>query len=261
MATTPDNVLTIRELNVDMIPPVTAKMNDPDHGGSKIVVIGKPGTGKTTLITSLLYEKKHIFPIAMAQSGTEDSNGHYRKIFPSSFVYNKLEEGRVEDFVKRQKIAKKHLPNPWAILLLDDCTDDPKLFNKPLFQGLYKNGRHWKMWFILSLQHCMDIKPVIRTNVDGTFLLREPSLKNRKQLWENYAGIIPDFNMFCEIMDNITDDYTALYIHNATHSNKLTDCIFYYKARRVPDDFKLGSKDFWKFHNNRYDDGYVDPIF
>jgi hypothetical protein len=107
----------------------------------------------------------------------------------------------------------------------------------------------------------MDIKPVIRTNVDGTFLLREPSLKNRKQLWENYAGIIPDFNMFCEIMDNITDDYTALYIHNATHSNKLTDCIFYYKARHVPDDFKLGSKDFWKFHNNRYDDKYVDPIF
>ena len=45
MATTPDNVLTIKELNVDMIPPVTAKMDDPDHGGSKIVVIGKPGTG------------------------------------------------------------------------------------------------------------------------------------------------------------------------------------------------------------------------
>ena len=98
-------------------------------------------TGKTTLITSLLYAKKHIFPVGMIMSGTEDSNGHYRKMFPSTFVYNKLNEDQVENFVKRQKIAKKHLPNPWAVLFLDDCTDDPKLFNKPLFQGLYKNGR------------------------------------------------------------------------------------------------------------------------
>lgn len=218
-------------------------------------------TGKTTLITSLLYAKKHIFPVGMIMSGTEDSNGHYRKMFPSTFVYNKLVEDQVENFVKRQKIAKKHLPNPWAVLLLDDCTDDPKLFNKPLFQGLYKNGRHWKMWYILSLQYCMDVKPVIRTNIDGTFILREPSLKNRRALWENYAGIIPDFSSFCEIMDQITDDYTALYIHNATQSNKLEDCVFWYKAPKdIPNGFRMGCPDFWLFHEQRYDPNYVDPI-
>ena len=82
------------------------------------------------------------------------------------------------------------------------------------------------MLYILSLQYCMDVKPVIRTNIDGTFILREPSLKNRRALWENYAGIIPDFSTFCEIMDQITDDYTALYIHNATQSNKLEDWVY-----------------------------------
>ena len=64
--------------------------------------------------------------------------------------------------------------------------------------------------------------------------------KNRKSLWENYAGIIPDFQMFCDIMDQITDDYTALYVHNATNSNKLEDCIFWYKARPVPPDLSSG---------------------
>ena len=233
--------LYVKELNTEIIQPSSKTMYDPEQGGSKIVIIGKPGTGKTTLITSLLYQKKHIFPVGLVMSGTEDSNGHYRRLFPSTFVYNKLESEKVESFIKRQKLAKKHLQNPWAILLLDDCTDDPKTFKDPLFQGLYKNGRHWKMLYILSLQYCMDVKPVIRTNIDGTFILREPSLKNRRSLWENYAGIIPDFSMFCAIMDQITDDYTALYIHNATQSNRLEDCVFWYKApKNIPDSFKMG---------------------
>lgn len=244
------------------------ELHDPDgeyfgfeiDGNGRFCLADGTVTHNTTLITSLLYEKRHIFPTAVIMSGTEDSNHHYKRIIPSTFVYNRLNEKKIEDFVVRQKAAKKFVPNPWAVLLLDDCTDDPKLFNKPLFQGLYKNGRHWKMLFVLSLQYCMDIKPVIRTNVDGVFILRETNLRNRKSLWENYAGIIPDFSLFCTIMDQLTDNYTALYIHNATTSNHLEDCLFWYKAKPVPDNFRFGSKDFWKFHYHRYDDRYSDPI-
>jgi hypothetical protein len=210
-------------------------------------------TGKTTLITSLLYEKSHIFPIGAVMSGTEDSNGHYGKIFPGSFVFNALYKDQIENIIKRQKAAKEHLPNPWAILLLDDCTDDPKLFNDPLFQGIFKNGRHWKMWFILSLQYSLDIKPVIRTNVDGTFILRETNMKNRKSLWENYAGVFSDFSQFCQVLDQLTDDYTALYIHNQTTSNRLEDCVFWYKAKPIPQNFKIGCDEYWLYHEERYD--------
>ena len=193
-------------------------------------------------------------------SGTEDSNHHYGKIIPSSFVHNKYDENKIENFVTRQKMAKKYLPNAWSVLLLDDCTDDPKIFNKPIFQGLYKNGRHWKLLFLLSLQYCMDIKPVIRSNIDGVFLLRESNLRNRKSLWENYAGVIPDFQSFCDIMDQVTNDYTALYIHNATTSNNLEDIVFYYKAKPVPENFQFGNLDFWKYHHNRFNDKYSDPF-
>ena len=253
--TSEENTVTydINELNLEMIMPNTDNCDKKGQGGSKIVIIGKPCTGKTTLITDLLYHKKHIYPTGLVFSGTEDSNGHYSQIFPSTFVYNKLDNDVLENFIKRQKLARDNIKNPWSVLLLDDCTDDPRIFNDPLFQGLFKNGRHWKMLFILSLQYCLDIKPVIRTNVDGCFILRETNLKNRKSLWENYAGIIPDFNQFCEIMDQITDDYTALYINNTGQSNKIEDCIFWYKAKKVHENFKFGCSQYWNFHIDRFD--------
>jgi len=105
----------------------------------------------------------------------------------------------------------------------------------------------------------MDIRPVIRANVDGIFILREPNIKYRKSLWENYASIIPDFSLFCSIMDQITTDFCSLYIHNAGKSNDWRDCCFWYKAKKSHYDFKFGSLDYWTFHNQRYNENYVEP--
>lgn len=217
-------------------------------------------TGKTTLISSLFYEKKHIFPVGQIHSGTEDSNGFWQTLFPSSFVFNKLSIENIESCIRRQKFAKKHLPNPWTVLLLDDCTDDPKILNTPLFQNIFKNGRHWKMWFILSLQYAGDIKPVIRTNVDVVFILREPNIRNREILYKNYASCIPTFPIFCTIMDKVTEDYTALVVNNAAQSNHWEENVFYYKATPPPSDFKFGCKEFWEYHYTRYDPNKIERI-
>lgn len=219
-------------------------------------------TGKSFCIASILYEKSHIFPVSLIMNGTEDSNHFYENLgFPSTFIYNTMDTTKLEEFIKRQKAAKDHLPNPWAALVIDDCMDDSKLFNDPTVQYLYKNGRHIKMFFILGLQYALDIKPTIRVNIDGAFIFRESNMKFRKALWENYAGIIPDFATFNTFMDELTDDRTALYIHNTGTSNKVEDCVFYYKAKEVPKDFKFGSKDYWDFHNARYNTGYDSTKF
>ena len=60
-------------------------------------------------------------------------------------------------------------------------------------------------------------------------------------------------------MDVITDDFTALYIHNATTTNKWQDCIYWYKAIPSP-QFKFGCIDFWKFHKQRYNPKYHDSF-
>ena len=247
-------VLNIRELNLDIITP--NKLTPVSEGGHKIVVIGAPKSGKTTLVTRLIYEKSSIIPTGIVFSGTEDSNHHYKNIIPTTFVYNGFDRDVLKRFISRQKIAREYLPNPWSLILLDDCTDDTTIFNDKLMVGMYKNGRHYAMLYILSLQYSMDVKPVIRTNISGVFIFREPNIKNRKRLWENYAGIIPDFQLFCDIMDSVCNNYTALYIDNTAQTNNWQDCVFWYRAKPVPNDFKFGCDEMWSFHNARYNPNY-----
>ena len=217
-------------------------------------------SGKSTLIADLLYSKKDIFPIGMVMSGTEDSNHFFKKIIPSSFVFNNYDEDKIIEFIKRQKIAKEHLQNPWSLLIIDDCTDNPSIFRKQTQNSLYKLGRHWKMLYILSLQYSMDIRPSIRNNVDGVFIFREPNNNFRKNMYDNYASIIPSYQLFCSILNQITDDHTALYINNTAGTNDWNDCVFWYKAKLIPKDFKFGCEDFWKFHNQRYNTKYKDNM-
>ena len=217
-------------------------------------------TGKSTLIKSLLYAKKHIFPVGIAMNGTEDTNHMYKSFMPSTFVYNEYREDKIEDLIKRQKLAMQHLPNPWAVLIVDDCTEDTTIFNKPVQVGLYKKGRHWSLMYILALQYAMDVRANIRTSIDGVFILREPLLKNRRTLYENYASVVPDFEMFCTLMDQLTDNYSAMYIHNFTTSNNWQDCVFWYKAKPPPDDWKFGCPEYWEFHESRYNQEYTEPV-
>ena len=220
-------------------------------------------TGKSNIISSIVDSKKHIIPVSQIFSGTEDSNGFYCSKFPSVTVFNSLKDLKpVENFIRRQKFAKRYLDNPWAVQIIDDCTDDPKLFTKPLFQSYYKNGRHWKMMHILSLQYCLDIKPVIRTNIDYSFILRETSKKNRKSLYENYASAVESQQEFETLMDALTTDYCSMVIVNYNTSNNIEDCIRWYKADLDrTKQFKFGCDDFWMFNNDRLDSNYEDPVF
>jgi hypothetical protein len=201
----------------------------------------------------LIYSKKHIFPVAKVISGTEDSNKFYSEMFPEVMIHETLTPELVQDFNRRQKIAKKYISDyPWGLLILDDCMDDPSIFRHQVFLNLMKNGRHWKLWFILGMQYAMDILPPLRICIDGTFIFREANIRTRKVLFENYAGIFGDFKLFCKVMDEIVDEHTALYIDNRATSNKIEDCVYWYRAKKVP-PFKFGSDDYWLFHNERYD--------
>ena len=99
--------------------------------------------------------------------------------------------------------------------------------------------------WLLLWQYPLGVPPNLRTNIDYTFILREPYIANRKRIYENFAGMFPTFESFCQVMDQCTENYECLVVSNNAKSNKLEEQIFWYKAAPHR-DFKLGSKEFWE---------------
>tara|TARA_Y100000310_G_scaffold328388_1_gene396449 strand:- start:199 stop:1020 length:822 start_codon:yes stop_codon:yes gene_type:complete len=225
------------------------------------VFIGKRETGKSFLVKDLLYYHQDI-PIGTVISGTEGANEFYGKIVPSLFIHEAYSPEIIRNALKRQKIVVKTMNkeanrhgysniDPRAFLILDDCLYDNTWTKDYNVRSFFMNGRHYKIMFIITMQYALGIPPSLRTNIDYVFILRENLINNRKKLYEHYAGMFPTFEVFKQVMDQCTEDYECLVIHNNAKSNKLEDQVFWYKADQHP-DFKIGAPEFWEHHSENY---------
>jgi hypothetical protein len=240
--------------------------------GPVIVLIGKRDTGKSFLVRDLLYYHQEI-PIGTVISGTEEGNGFYGSMIPKLFIHNEYNTAIIENILKRQRTVlkqvkkeietyKKSSIDPRAFVILDDCLFDSSWSRDKMMRLLFMNGRHWKVMLVITMQYPLGVPPILRTNIDYVFILRENYIANRKRIYENYAGMFPTFESFCQVMDQCTENYECLVINNNSKSNKLQDQVYWYKADSH-NNFKLGSKEFWDLSkdlkDNDDDDEPYDP--
>jgi hypothetical protein len=234
-----------------------------ENKGPVVVLLGKRDTGKSFLVRDLLYYHQDI-PIGTVISGTEEGNGFYTKMVPKLFIHNEYNTAIIENVLKRQRTVLKQIKkemetfkrctiDPRAFVILDDCLYDATWTRDKLMRLLFMNGRHWKIMLVITMQYPLGIPPTLRTNIDFVFILRENYIANRKRIYENYAGMFPTFESFCQVMDQCTENYECLVINNNSKSNKLQDQVFWYKAESH-NDFKLGSKEFWELSKGITDD-------
>ena len=134
--------------------------------------------------------------------------------------------------------------DPRNFLIMDDCLYDETWIRDKNVRCLFMNGRHYHTMFVITMQYAMDIPPAFRTNVNFVFIMREDIIENRHKLYEQWAGIFPDFDSFCQVMNQCTENYECLVIDNTTPSNKLEDQVFWYKAPCRP-DFRACSPERW----------------
>ena len=232
-----------------------------------VVLIGKRETGKSFLVKDLLYHHQDI-PVGVVISGTEGANEFYSKIVPPIFIHHEWRPEIAANFLRRQKkvvMTMKHEEkemgmtniDPRAFFILDDCLYDNSWTKNVDVRSFFMNGRHYKMLFVITMQYVLGIPPNLRTNIDYVFILRENYVSNRKKIYDQFAGMFPTFEIFCQIMDQCTENYECLVIHNNAKSNKLEDQVYWYKAE-AHSDFSLGAPQFWQFHQQHYSDPHIE---
>jgi hypothetical protein len=241
----------IRKFNMQLLKDRTAM---DSRKSPMIVIIGKKDTGKSFLVRDILFHTQDCYPIGTVISGTEVANEFFQHMVPSKFIHDKYSPEIVTKVIQRQlalkqarnksKVGGNSNVDPRAFLILDDCLYDSSWIKEESTRYVFMNGRHVDLSTMITMQYPLGITPNLRTNVDFVFIMRENILGNRRRIYENYAGMFPTFEMFCQFMDQCTENFECLVICNNVPSNKLEDQVFWYKASDHP-PFRLCAPQLW----------------
>lgn len=228
------------------------------------IVIGPPATGKTTFMENMAYSRKHVYPVGRVFMGTEDGYKRFCKIFHPLYVTLGWDEKEEERHVMRQKTCEmengRGYPGNYAINIIDDVSDDPKIYKTKLMRGIFKLGsQHWAQLAMIGSQYAIDMPPDIRKAVSYVALGREPEEIERKKLYENFGGLAGSYAKFCDLMDQITGDHTFLIFKKRSQSNNLEDCVSWYRTKKLG-DWKFGCKEYRAHGDARYDTNYVETV-
>lgn len=231
-----------------------------------ILLLGKRRSGKSFLVRDIFYHHRNI-PRGIVFSGTESANPFFGDFFPDTFIYPEYDPDLIENAMalngKKVKEARKIYPDLSGLLpsnrfciVLDDMLADASSWKKEkTIQAIFFNGRHYNIFFIITLQYPLGIPPPLRGNIDYVFVFNEPSIKNQKKIYDDYGGMIPTFDHFQQILKDCTENYQCLVIKCFGSSVSISDQIYWYKAK-ARDDFRFGHRKFWDYHTKQYNDNY-----
>jgi len=221
---------------------------------SVVVFIGKRNTGKSYCMKDIMSYNRDI-PVGVVVSPTERANGYFEKFIPKMLIYDDLEEKLVSKFLNRQinitKDKKRDLEkhgsstiDPRAFLILDDCMYNKAIMKDKNIRCIFMNGRHYKIFLLITMQHGLGLPPDLRSNIDYVFIFRNNIVKEREKIYNHYAGMFPTFDVFNQVMNQCTENYECLVIDNKTQSNNINDNVYWYKAQ--DSNYKMCSQNLWE---------------
>jgi len=215
--------------------------------GRIIMVIGRRGSGKSTLIEDLLYNLRHRFDFSIGMSPTRSSTEMMESHMPDSLVFNEgFSKEQFQKMLALSALLARKGKTRNGLLVLDDCNADKEAFKSKSMRDAFMNGRHYGMNIIWAMHYCMDILPDLRTQVDYIFVLKDNIRKNKERLYNNFFGMFEKLDDFIKVMDQCTDNNECLVLDNTSPNPDPRSCLFWYKAQKHQPEFLLGRPVFYK---------------
>jgi GTP-binding protein EngB required for normal cell division len=230
----------------------------PDDKAKKILIIGQPECGKSTLIASLI--KEINYDNLLIVSKREKMVPFYRPLFPNAIVHYKFTEYIVKNILKIQsnEIGNGN-PLKHILLVLDDCfVSDFNLSKCSEIHELLYNSSNCNITCILTMQNQL-ISPNLRSQFEYFFIFAYDNIVDQKRIYSYYFGMFVSFDYFRKVFTNLTENHNCLVVHNKC-GVQICDRIFYYDVpiQKPLTDVHLTHK---KYSGKQYNKKLNEKIF
>jgi len=213
----------IRKFDPEILKKRSLGVNSP-----AILIISKKQTDSITLIKNLM--SKMDIPSVVCMSSKEGGDGFYSDY--RSDIVEELINTQIEKSKKYREEGIYHYNRPdlRACLVIDECGYDRSLFYQKEINSLFMNGRHWNTSVIMGTQYLINIPREICDFVEYVFCFRDNIISSQQRLYDSYFNMTFDtFLDFQELFNEYTKDYDCIIFDNTSYSNKIEDCVLYYK--------------------------------
>ena len=184
-----------------------------------LVLIGRPGFGKTSLAISFISQKKpdiyrkthHHVLVMMPQNSIDSLAKNPFKKLPEDNIFHELNDATINEVYN--KVAAFSKDDEKSILFIDDMTASLKSssFIQETLKKLIYNRRHLKLNIIITAQSFCNMPLDIRKNIQN-MILYKPSKKEFELIFDELFEIKKD--IAADIMKiAYTDKHNFLFMN------------------------------------------------
>jgi GTPase SAR1 family protein len=222
---------TIRKFNLENI------CNQPRC----IVLLGQRNRGKSTLVREILTHINNAkVPRYVVFAKTEPATGAYTEYgIPTSYIWTEWNKDALIAIydaqialqkLKQQKKLPDDMEDTRLVLVVDDFGYDKMVWQAPIWQEIFMNGRHHNIYVIVVLQYAMMIPPSLRSQIDVLFMLNERIKKNIRAINEHFISML-SLQELESMIATVTQDYRAIVYDNTKTNPDIDSILFFLKAR------------------------------
>lgn len=123
----------------------------------------------------------------------------------------------------------KNVKKTHGILIIDNC----HIFDNKLIKDFISNSRHYKvsLFVINNLQYKISLET--RLNFAYIFISYFGSIDDQKKIYEQYAGIFPNFKLFTDFSNEITKNDRCMIMNNRKVCYNLHDKVFWFDPKII----------------------------
>jgi hypothetical protein len=225
-----------------------------------VFCVGSRGSGKTSNIIEILSQKRDQFSYGVVMCGTAATSKQYEEHVPATFVYYQYSPHVLKALLDDQERKVYEGRAKWVFVVLDDVLWKRRAITQdPTFIRLCNNGRHAKIFLIVSVHYAYTMPPELRQSIDWVFLSREKNPRNIERLFYSFNPCVRTPEQWEHIFRQCTQHHETLVVDNHSgESDAIEDNLYWFKSK--PGEgrkFRMNKTGtWWKYHDAMFDTQY-----